>query len=114
MSWSVGYDDNWKRDIGYGVPAYCDHPGCGTEINRGLSHVCGGEPHGGELGCGLYFCGIHLSGEPQRCSRCNRDLKPYYPTPDHPDWLSHKATDVSWGPWREEQKHKSEEPKAKQ
>lgn len=28
MGWSVGYDDNWKRDIGYGVPALCDYPDC--------------------------------------------------------------------------------------
>jgi len=32
MGWSIGYDGNWKRDIGYGVPAYCDFPGCWTEI----------------------------------------------------------------------------------
>ena len=36
MSWSIGYDDNWDRDIGYGVPAYCDHPGCNEEIDRGF------------------------------------------------------------------------------
>ena len=28
MGWSIGYDTNWKRDIGYGVPAKCDHPRC--------------------------------------------------------------------------------------
>lgn len=21
MSWSIGYDEKWQRDIGYGVPA---------------------------------------------------------------------------------------------
>jgi hypothetical protein len=46
MSWAIGYDGRWKRDIGYGVPAYCDHPGCNEEIDRGLAHVCGGEPYG--------------------------------------------------------------------
>jgi hypothetical protein len=44
MGWSIGYDENWKRDIGYGVPAVCDHPKCNKIINRGLSYVCGGEP----------------------------------------------------------------------
>ncbi len=44
MSWAVGFDETWQRDIGYGVPAYCDHPGCMAEIDRGLSYVCGGEP----------------------------------------------------------------------
>lgn len=60
MGWEIGYDDRWKRDIGYGVPAVCDHPGCNTEIDRGLSYVCGGEPYGGEMGCGLFFCYEHL------------------------------------------------------
>ncbi|HEV7521417.1 MAG TPA: hypothetical protein VGP89_09990, partial [Candidatus Angelobacter sp.] len=60
MGWSLGFDSNWQRDIGYGVPAYCDHPKCNKKIDRGLSYVCGGEPYGGELGCGLYFCSEHL------------------------------------------------------
>ncbi len=37
MGWSIGYDDNWKRDIGYGVRATCDHPACNAKIDRGLS-----------------------------------------------------------------------------
>ena len=28
MSWAVGYDSKWQRDIGYGVPSICDHPKC--------------------------------------------------------------------------------------
>ena len=73
MGWSLDFDTNWCRDIGYGVPAYCDYPDCGDEINRGLSFVCGGEPHGGERGCGLYFCSKHLHlyvKLPQLCERC--------------------------------------------
>lgn len=72
MSWAIGYDDKWKRDIGYGVPAYCDYPGCRVEIDRGLSYVCGGEPYGGDHGCGLYFCSKHLfMGDfSQCCERC--------------------------------------------
>ena len=31
MGWSIGYDNNWNRDIGYGVPAFCDHPKCDKE-----------------------------------------------------------------------------------
>ena len=104
MSWSIGYDARWSRDIGYGVPAYCDHPRCNAEIDRGLGHVCGGEPYGGEKGCGLYFCGEHLLGyQPQRCPKCARyDHKPYQPKPDHPDWIRHKLTDESWAKWRGE------------
>jgi hypothetical protein len=48
MGWSIGYDSKWKRDIGYGVPAPCDLPGCDKEIDRGLAFVCGTEPYGGE------------------------------------------------------------------
>lgn len=39
MSWEIGYDDNWKRDIGYGVPAKCDHPDCDEDIEQFLSEV---------------------------------------------------------------------------
>lgn len=52
MSWSVGWDPNWRRDIGYGVPAVCDHPECGVAIDRGLSYVCGSDPFGGEAEMG--------------------------------------------------------------
>lgn len=102
MSWAIGYDPDWKRDIGYGVPAWCDHPDCSEEIDRGLSYVCGGAPHGGDTGCGLYFCLGHGGG--MLCSRCRPGLddKPFPPKPDHPDWIKHKLTDESWAEWRAE------------
>ena len=100
MGWSIGHDNNWNRDIGYGVPAYCDHPGCGAEIDRGLSYVCGGEPYGGEHGCGLYFCGKHLY--PKKCQCCTEDKEPFPPKPDHPKWIHWKLTDSSWQQWRDE------------
>lgn len=105
MSWSIGYDAKWKRDIGYGVPAFCDHPDCNAEIDRGLSHVCGGEPYGGEHGCGLYFCGEHLNhyNEVTVCERCGMNhTEPFKPKPEHPDWIKHKLTDESWHQWRDE------------
>ena len=103
MSWSIGYDNNWKRDIGYGVPAYCDAPKCMREIDRGLSYVCGGEPYGGEKGCGLYFCSEHLMAWGNRCPRCSRYKPPYKKiSPEHPDWIHHKLTDESWAQWRKE------------
>lgn len=108
MSWSIGFDDHWNRDIGYGVPAFCDFPGCKAEIDRGLSYVCGSEPYGGAVGCGLYFCEKHRShwrrnetGEMVLvCYRCSRNKDPFKPKPEHPDWLHHKATDPSWAEWR--------------
>jgi len=108
MGWAVGYDEHWKRDIGYGVPAWCDHPDCDGEIDRGLSYVCGGEPYGGDKGCGLYFCGDHQqwneSASAFTCDRCLSGVfKPYNPKPDRPEWLHHKATDPSWAKWRTEQ-----------
>src|SRR5687767_8726286 len=104
MSWAIGFDSHWQRDIGYGVPAFCDHPKCDKEIDRGLSYVCGGEPYGGERGCGLYFCGEHLWNPGQLCNRCwRRTRKPYTPKPEHPRWLHHKATHESWAAWRAEQ-----------
>lgn len=110
MGWAVGYDTKWRRDIGYGVPAACDHPGCGESIDRGLACVCGGEPFGGDHGCGLFFCTRHM-GERwprghddyvQNCARCLRYRKPYKPTPDTDEWVNHKLTDESWAEWRAE------------
>ena len=110
MGWSLGYDNNWKRDIGYGVPAICDHPRCEEVIDRGLGYVCGGEPFGGEHGCGLHFCGHHLwhrqpRGEDrvyQNCKRCLSYKPPYTPKPDAKEWVDHKLTDPSWQPWRDD------------
>ncbi len=100
MGWSIGYDDNWKRDIGYGVPAYCDHPDCNEVIHRGLSYVCANEaPYGGD-GCGLYFCGKHLFID--GCERCMEQQESFSPKPDHPDWINWKLTDESWQQWRDE------------
>lgn len=115
MGWSIGWDTRWNRDIGYGVPATCDHPGCGAEIDRGLGYVCGDEPFGGEHGCGLFFCGKHTEWtgrrgtdrrvtHPQLCERCAKRSKrgPFTPTPDHPTWIRHKLKDPSWKQWRDE------------
>ena len=113
MGWSLGWDSDWNRDIGYGVPAYCDHPDCNEEIDRGLSYVCGGEPYGQPRGCGLYFCGKHLKyygarvdgriKTVQLCERCGpRRRNPFPPKPDHPRWIRHKLTDPSWKKWRKE------------
>jgi hypothetical protein len=104
VGWSIGYDAHWRRDIGYGVPATCDHPGCGKGIDRGLAFVCGGEPYGGEHGCGLYFCGEHLfiasDFRATLCDRCLDGRDPFEATPDVAEWIRHKLTDESWQGWR--------------
>ena len=99
MSWSIGFDANWQRDIGYGVPAECDHPQCREQIDRGLDYVCGGEPYGGERGCGLYFCHAHQDG---LCSRCRHRKRPFAAKPDVAEWIRHKLTHESWQGWRDE------------
>lgn len=100
MGWAIGYDSHWDRDVGYGVPALCDHPDCKTKIDRGLGYVCGGEPYGGEKGCGLYFCDKHGGGE--LCERCAKRRKPFAAKPDVPRWMRHKLTHASWARWRKE------------
>lgn len=104
MGWSLGFDPNWNRFIGYGVPAFCDHPGCDAEIDRGLAYVCcGQEPYGGERGCGLFFCPKHQHGPEGRCIRCLRLQPPYKRIkPEHPRWVAQLLFDKSWAQWRRE------------
>lgn len=107
MGWSIGYDSNWHRDIGYGVPCTCDHPDCKKKINRGLAYVCGGEPYGGEEGCGLYFCYKHLiigadGHDRQCCERCAENKERFNAKPDRSIWIKHKLSDKSWAQWRAE------------
>lgn len=101
MGWSIGFDSDWQRDIGYGVPAVCDHPDCHVKIDRGIGYVCGNEPYGGDKGCGLYFCGKHQVGDHQRCERCVKRRKPFTAKPDVARWLRHKLKHVSWQQWRD-------------
>jgi len=107
MGWEIGEDRTRNRFIGYGVPAYCDHPRCDKKIDRGLSYVCGNEePYGGEYGCGLYFCEDHLGYYTENrhsvCKRCGTYKDPYKPKPEHPEWIHHLLTDESWAEWRAE------------
>lgn len=106
MSWAVGTGKD-GRDIGYGVPALCDHPECKEEIHRGLVFVCGMiNTEGEDRGCGLHFCTAHLRHSPkygQLCFRCwPRQRTPFDRKPDRPEWLQHKLTDPSWQQWRDE------------
>lgn len=111
MGWSLGYDGAWQRFIGYGVPAYCDHPGCEETIDRGLAYVCcEQQPYGGDEGCGLYFCAVHRTWN-GKCARCAPlddvetappDWEPFAPKPEHPEWLQHLLNDESWAQWRGE------------
>lgn len=106
MGWAVGTGKD-GRDIGYGVPALCDHPDCNKVIDRGLSFVCGMiNTEGEERGCGLHFCQDHLGYSPkfgQLCVRCYPRLRPSFTRkPDLAEWVRHKLTDDSWQRWRDE------------
>lgn len=106
MAWNIGFDSNTQRDIGYGVPAVCDHPGCKKPIDRGLGYMCGGSKEGG---CGLFFCGEHrrLTGLCECCTKRSLGLSnrlSFKPKADVAEWLNHKLTHASWAKWRKENK----------
>jgi hypothetical protein len=121
MGWQIGFDSGWNRDIGYGVPSICDFPACNEEIDRGLSFVCGGEPYGGEYGCGLFFCPKHLSyrkprgadNDTQLCPRCYSYRGAYEAKEDILEWLEWKIKDKSWAQWRKENKEEVKKIKEK-
>lgn len=112
MGWSIGYDETWQRDIGYGVVAYCDHPDCDKEIDRGLDHVCANQEPRGGAGCGLYFCDEHHNCYVEEdddldncCERCRGGKESFNVKPEHPLWIQFKMTDYSWRTWRKENGH---------
>lgn len=98
MGYSIGWDSTRNRDIGYGVPAVCEYPGCNEEIDRGMAYACGGGFP--EDGCGLYFCGKHL--HQCQCERCMEGKEPFEQKPDTKEWIEWKLTDESWKQWRDE------------
>lgn len=103
MGWQIGYDTQWKRDIGYGVPALCDHPDCNEVIDRGLGFVCAEQrPYGGENGCGLFFCEAHSVNSSHQCERCAGEQLPFEAKPDVRKWVRWKLTHHSWEEWREQ------------
>lgn len=117
MGWSIGYDEDHDRFIGYGVPAYCDHPDCHSEIDRGLSYVCGGDVRGGEHGCGLFFCQKHRHmtddddprGAILLCERCHAEQDKFAPSAEHPEWVDWMLEHDSWQEWRGEHPDKVRE-----
>lgn len=85
MGWNYAIDSSRSegdQEIGYSILAKCDLDGCEIPIDRGLAYVCGGDPYGGEYGCGKFFCLPHLGWysyweedaeehlSPQMCPAC--------------------------------------------
>lgn len=60
---------------GYAIYDTCGEDDCLTQIDRGMSYMCGRSPHFGgpsDEGCGGWFCHKHLyqTDGGQRCSHC--------------------------------------------
>lgn len=100
MGYSIGQRDG--RDIGYGVPAICDHPKCNVEIDRGMGYACDeyNDKKEKHRGCGLFFCSKHGGGS--LCKRCETYKTPYKEKPDMLYWIAFKLFDESWEKWRED------------
>jgi hypothetical protein len=100
MGYSVGWDEDYKRWKGYGVPCTCEHPHCGEKVDRGMGCLC--------EACGLAFCGNHWHlGHCERCLDLDErvgltDVKPFDAKPEHPEWLAHLRNDPSWAKWRKD------------
>lgn len=124
MGYSVGFDYDQGRWIGYGVPAECDWPDCHEKIDHGMAYKCEehyDEPDGiynvelddaGKVisikeapgydpenfdteGCGLFFCSEHRYKTDEH--------EKIQPKPDIPAWEHHMLLDESWAKWREEE-----------
>jgi len=115
MGWARCGKDSNGRPIGYAYAATCDHPGCETEIDRGLSYACGGMHGNSCLGgdrefdwdanvtvCERYFCQAHLRDPilehedgaelyaPMMCDECASELERAYREDE--DWREHWPT----------------------
>lgn len=92
---------NVMIDQGGAVPVLCSHPDCDAIVHRGVVHLCGMDPAGGEHGCcALHFCGAHLQGPGQTCERCAAGEPPFPAKDTAPDWTHWRLTHPSWAEWR--------------
>ena len=116
------------RISGYGVPAYCDHPNCMNEIDRGMAYACCGGIHRSES-CGGFYCSEHeapiisedeleglddeekqdvlesygLSEAPlfDECGIAYICNHPPIEFKEHPHWIKHISNDSTWSTFRE-------------
>ncbi len=88
----MGYSVYWSngRFQGYGVPAYCDYPGCTAKINRGLAYAVDEDES-----TPRFFSCEHHKNEMLFDFEIN-DKK------ENLDWIKHILTDESWSQWRKE------------
>ena len=124
MGWSMGHCGEHKRDIGYGVPAPCDHPECNEIIDRGLAYRCCENIHH-DASCKGYFCEEHrqnyvyqdeladmspeelkvlgidsneeVAQDDDGIICCRHTIQPHK---EAVVWLEHILNDESWEVWR--------------
>jgi len=98
MGWADCGTDSEGRPIGYAFPATCDHPGCDTKIDRGLSYACGNMHGNTNFGCEGYFCTEHLmmvdkDHDSQLCPECCKLMEEAKAEEarisDKPSWCPH-------------------------
>lgn len=88
----MGYGLYWEygRWQGYGVPAYCDYPGCHEEVDRGLGYR---HEEDQEMPPQVFCCAKHS----------NTPLDSFeVESKEHPEWLRWVLTHDSWEQWRQE------------
>jgi len=90
MGWAFCGTNRHGQEIGYGVEATCDEPGCDAKIDRGLSYACGDMHDCGET-CGQYYCEAHLStgrlpGDERNVQMCRRCAALYDDEDGWIDW----------------------------
>jgi len=121
------------RLAGYGVPAYCDHPGCMTQIDRGMGYACCGGIHF-DGSCGGFYCSEHehkyvsedeledlddseraeylkamgLKEDPVFDEYGNAQVCIHEPIEfkEHPLWINHISKKRDWAKFRKEQPEK--------
>lgn len=113
MGWFIGWDSDYLRWKGYGVPAYCEQPACKRVVDRGIGFLC--------QRCEMTFCGDHKAAG--FCERCidveeaesdaqemqgKEGAQPFPLKPEHPHWLSHLRRDRTWAKWRADPQNMSQ------
>jgi hypothetical protein len=95
----MGYQVYWSNDRwqGYGVPAFCDYPGCKEEIDRGMGYAHDRD----ETPPSIFTCEKHKFEDSESFEI---DLEK-----ELPEWLNHVLTDSTWEEWRKSEPEKVEE-----
>lgn len=129
MGYGLYFSDKNNRFQGYNMHAYCDHPGCKNEIDRGMGYACCDNPEH-TASCGGFYCEEHkhqLVYQDELEDMSDEDLKrlgidsreeqahdeddgiiccthkPIEKDKEHPTWLKHVLTDETWQEWREKE-----------